>query len=146
LGQQNQLSLLDKHLCFSIYACSRAILRLYRPYLDELNLTYPQYLVLVVLWEHEESTVKHLGELLDLDSGTLTPMLKRMESAGLLNRTRVKEDERVVLIRITDKGKALQEKALCIPESLVQSAKMTDEELMALNSTIKKLTKQVSAQ
>ncbi|GGE57100.1 MarR family transcriptional regulator [Pullulanibacillus camelliae] len=143
--QKDQFVSLEEHLCFSIYACSRAILRLYRPYLDDLNLTYPQYLVLVVLWEHEESTVKHLGELLDLDSGTLTPMLKRMESAGLLKRTRAKEDERVVVIRITDKGKALQQEALCIPDSLIQSAGMTDEEMSTLNSAIKKLMKQVNA-
>ena len=144
MRQKNQLSSLDKHLCFSIYACSRAILRLYRPYLDELNLTYPQYLVLVVLWEHEESTIKHLGELLDLDSGTLTPMLKRMESAELLKRTRAKEDERIVRIHITDKGKALQTKAMCIPDSLIQSTQMTDEEMMTLNTTIKKLMEQVN--
>ncbi|GGH81382.1 DNA-binding MarR family transcriptional regulator [Pullulanibacillus pueri] len=141
--EQNFLTLND-HLCFSIYACSRAILRLYRPYLDELKLTYPQYLVLVVLWEYEQSTVKQLGELLELDSGTLTPMLKRMEAAGLLKRSRDTKDERVIIVKITDEGKSLQEKALCIPQSLMDSTGMTTEEVNALNSAVKKLSKLVN--
>jgi MarR family transcriptional regulator, organic hydroperoxide resistance regulator len=134
---------LEDHLCFSLYACSRAIFRLYRPYLDELNLTYPQYLVLLVLWERKQSTVKELGELLGLDSGTLTPMLKRMEAAGLVERKRSAEDERVVMITITEDGNHIKEKAVCIPRSLLESTGMTEEEVMTVNNVIKKLLQRV---
>jgi MarR family transcriptional regulator, organic hydroperoxide resistance regulator len=135
---------LEDHLCFSLYACSRAIFRLYRPYLDELNLTYPQYLVLLVLWERKQSTVKELGELLGLDSGTLTPMLKRMEAAGLVERKRSAEDERVVMITITEDGNHIKEKAVCIPRSLLESTGMTEEEVMTVNNVIKKLLQRVN--
>ncbi|MFD1176452.1 MarR family winged helix-turn-helix transcriptional regulator [Paenibacillus puldeungensis] len=135
---------LEEHLCFSLYACSRAILRVYRPYLDELQLTYPQYLVLVSLWEKQTSTVKELGEALDLDTGTLTPMLKRMETAGLITRQRDTDDERVVNIHITPEGMALQEKAGCIPQSLLQASGMKDEEIRQLNSAIQLLLRNVN--
>ncbi|NRD77344.1 MarR family transcriptional regulator [Bacillus sp. BRMEA1] len=141
--ENKELFHLDNQLCFSLYACSRAILRLYRPFLDELNLTYPQYLVLLALWEKEQSTVKQLGKLLDLDSGTLTPMLKRMEAAGLIERQRDKTDERVVIVTITEKGEAIKEKAFCIPKSLLEASGMTVEEVQALNKVIKQLTQQV---
>ncbi|WP_010494931.1 MarR family winged helix-turn-helix transcriptional regulator [Paenibacillus elgii] len=133
----NEYLKLDNQLCFSLYACSRAISRMYRPLLDELGLTYPQYLVLLVLWEKEESTVKELSEILDLDSGTLTPMLKRMEAAGLVQRKRSSEDERVVIVRIADKGLALQHKAVCIPQALFASSGMTLEQLAELNRQVK---------
>ncbi|MDO3681590.1 MarR family winged helix-turn-helix transcriptional regulator [Paenibacillus ehimensis] len=133
----NEYLKLDNQLCFSLYACSRAISRMYRPLLDELGLTYPQYLVLLVLWEKEESTVKELSEILDLDSGTLTPMLKRMEAAGLLQRKRSSQDERVVIVRIADKGAALQHKAVCIPQALFASSGMTLEQMAELNRQIK---------
>ncbi|MEC0208610.1 MarR family transcriptional regulator [Paenibacillus ehimensis] len=133
----NEYLKLDNQLCFSLYACSRAISRMYRPLLDELGLTYPQYLVLLVLWEKEESTVKELSEILDLDSGTLTPMLKRMEAAGLLQRKRSSQDERVVIVRIADKGVALQHKAVCIPQALFASSGMTLEQMAELNRQIK---------
>lgn len=135
---------LENHLCFSLYACSRAILRLYRPYLDELKLTYPQYLVLVTLWDKKVCTIKELGEALDLDTGTLTPLLKRMEAAGLIERNRDKGDERVVNIHITEAGKALQEKAACIPDSLLRASGMTEEELGEINATITRLLQQVN--
>ncbi|KPV58192.1 MarR family transcriptional regulator [Paenibacillus sp. A3] len=134
---QNEYLKLDNQLCFSLYACSRAISRMYRPLLDELGLTYPQYLVLLVLWEKEESTVKELSEILDLDSGTLTPMLKRMEAAGLVQRKRSSEDERVVIVRIADKGLALQHKAVCIPQALFASSGMTLEQMTELNRQVK---------
>ncbi|WP_088830641.1 MarR family winged helix-turn-helix transcriptional regulator [Paenibacillus tyrfis] len=133
----NEYLKLDNQLCFSLYACSRAISRMYRPLLDELGLTYPQYLVLLVLWEKEESTVKELSEILDLDSGTLTPMLKRMEAAGLVQRKRSSEDERVVIVRIADKGVALQHKAVCIPQALFASSGMTLEQMAELNRQVK---------
>ncbi|MFJ7639914.1 MarR family winged helix-turn-helix transcriptional regulator [Peribacillus sp. NPDC097264] len=130
---------LEDHLCFSLYACSRAILRLYRPYLDELQLTYPQYLVLVTLWEKQQSTIKELGEALNLDTGTLTPLLKRMEAAGLIERRRDTVDERVVNILITKAGKALQEKASCVPQSLFDASGMSKKELGEINKTIMRL-------
>ncbi|MGE7826620.1 MarR family winged helix-turn-helix transcriptional regulator [Paenibacillus sp. NPDC093718] len=136
---------LEEHLCFSLYACSRAILRLYRPYLDELQLTYPQYLVLLTLWEKQQLTIKALGDALDLDTGTLTPLLKRMEGAGLLERRRDSVDERVVNIRITEQGKALQEKATCIPQSLIASSGMSMDEIQELNVMIKHLMQQVNS-
>lgn len=142
-NNEHNLSLED-HLCFSLYACSRAILRLYRPYLDELQLTYPQYLVLVTLWEKQQSTIKELGEALDLDTGTLTPLLKRMEAAGLIERRRDTQDERVVNIRITHAGKALQEKAACVPQSLLVASGMKVEELSEINATIMRLLQQVN--
>lgn len=136
---------LEDHLCFSLYACSRAILRLYRPYLDELQLTYPQYLVLVTLWQEQQSTIKELGEALDLDTGTLTPLLKRMEFAGLLIRRRDTVDQRVVNIHITPAGKALQEKAACIPQSLLVASGMKEEALGEINATIMGLLQQLNA-
>jgi DNA-binding MarR family transcriptional regulator len=136
---------LDEHICFSLYACSRAIFRMYRPLLDELELTYPQYLVLLVLWDRRECSIKELSEILSLDSGTLTPMLKRMESANLVVRKRSEIDERVVNIRITDSGMALQERAVCIPEAMLASSGMTKEEINALNGAIKKLMSSVES-
>lgn len=141
---EDELVKLEDHLCFSLYACSRAIFRLYRPFLDELNLTYPQYLVLLVLWERKQSSVKELGELLGLDSGTLTPMLKRMEAAGLVERKRSVEDERVVMITITKVGNLIKEKAVCIPRSLLESTGMTAEEVITINNVIKKLLQKVN--
>ncbi|WP_405155068.1 MarR family winged helix-turn-helix transcriptional regulator [Paenibacillus sp. FSL K6-0108] len=134
---------LDDHICFSLYACSRAIFRMYRPLLDDLELTYPQYLVLLVLWDHQECSIKEISEILTLDSGTLTPMLKRMESAKLIVRKRSETDERIVIIQITDSGMALQERAACIPEAMLASSGMDKEEFNALNQAIKKLMSHV---
>lgn len=135
--------LLEDHLCFSLYACSRAILRYYRPYLDKLNLTYPQYLVLLVLWENDQRTVKELGEALDLDSGTLTPLLKRMEANQLVERRREPSDERVVTVRLTEEGRQLREKATCIPKALLEKIDLAPQEMNTLNETIKKLLAKV---
>lgn len=120
---------LDNQLCFAIYACSREMTRLYRPLLDELDLTYPQYLVLLILWEKDELTVKAIGDRLFLDSGTLTPLLKRMEAAGLIRRERSSEDERKVFIRLTDEGHALKAQALSIPEEMKGRSGLGDEDL-----------------
>ncbi|WP_370645880.1 MarR family winged helix-turn-helix transcriptional regulator [Sporolactobacillus sp. STSJ-5] len=135
---------LQDHLCFSIYACSRAISRMYQPLLKKLGITYPQYLVLLVLWENSERSVKQLGEKLELDSGTLTPLLKRMEGKGLILRERTQEDERVVNIHLTNQGTALQKEAVCIPLALAQSSGMTMEEIQKLNEKIKILTNHVA--
>lgn len=130
---------LDNQLCFPIYALSRQITAIYRPYLDKLGLTYPQYLVLMVLWEYNTVTVKQLGELLWLDSGTLTPLLKRMEANGLLKRKRSSEDERVVDIFITEKGEGLEEEAESIPPAIKEALEADDEQLVQLREQLKKI-------
>lgn len=136
---------LENQLCFSLYASSRAITRMYRPFLEELGITYPQYLVLLVLWDQKQSTVKELSEKLDLDSGTLTPMLKRMEGQQLVQRKRSVEDERVVNIHITETGMALYEKALCIPQSLLASSGLSLEEIYKFNEQLKHIISSVNA-
>lgn len=135
---------LNNHLCFSIYTTSRAIQRMYRPLLDDLNLTYPQYLTLVSLWENGPQTVSQLGNKLDLDSGTLTPMLKRMEKATLITRHRDSLDERVVLIDVTEKGKKMQKESAIIPQTLLEKSGLDPDEWNTLNRTMKKLMVNVS--
>ncbi|MFV0330254.1 MAG: MarR family winged helix-turn-helix transcriptional regulator [Dysgonomonas sp.] len=132
---------LKNQLCFPIYALSRQITAIYRPHLEKLGLTYPQYLVLMVLWERKSVTVKHLGELLWLDSGTLTPLLKRMEANGLLIRKRSSADERVVDIIISDKGKELEKKAESIPPAIKKALETNDEQLVLLREQLKSLLK-----
>jgi len=109
---------LDRHLCFALYSASRAMTAAYRPILSELNLTYPQYLVLLVLWERDGLPVKEVGERLALDSGTLTPLCKRLEQQGLVERRRGEDDERLVRIHLTSEGRALRGKARKIPVEL----------------------------
>lgn len=111
--------LLDHQLCFSLYAASRAMTAAYGPLLKELGVTYPQYLVMMVLWETDEVSVKHLGERLHLDSGTLTPVLGKLEQRGLITKARDDADARVVRVSLTSSGKALRKKALAIPEKLL---------------------------
>lgn len=135
---------LEDQVCFSIYACSREITRLYRPMLEQMGLTYPQYLVLLVLWEKQECTVKDLGELLYLDSGTLTPLLKRMQESGLVTRQRSPEDERKVLIRLTETGYSLKEKVKEIPAILSRKCGIDKEELDSIREDFYKLLKRVS--
>ncbi|WP_342327525.1 MarR family transcriptional regulator [Pedobacter sp. FW305-3-2-15-E-R2A2] len=130
---------LENQLCFPIYALSRQITALYRPHLEALELTYPQYLVMLALWEHETVTVKQLGKLLWLDSGTLTPLLKRMEENGLLSRNRSEADERVVNIRISAKGTALKQLALSIPEAIKDALSTDDEQLFNLRDQLKQI-------
>lgn len=130
---------LENQLCFPVYALSRQITNLYRPHLDGLGLTYPQYLVLLVLWEGKSVTVKRLGELLWLDSGTLTPLLKRMEANGLVDRKRSSKDERIVDILITEKGKKLEAQAEGIPLAIKKDLKMSDEQLIKLRKKIYKV-------
>ncbi|MCK2016627.1 MULTISPECIES: MarR family winged helix-turn-helix transcriptional regulator [Peribacillus] len=116
---QNKIEkVLEDQLCFLLYASSREMTKKYKPLLDKLEVTYPQYLVLLLLWEQDTLTVKKLGELLALDSGTLTPMLKRMEQNGLIVRERSTEDERSVMIKLTEKGLGLQEDACFIPDRI----------------------------
>ncbi|PXV65053.1 DNA-binding MarR family transcriptional regulator [Dysgonomonas alginatilytica] len=130
---------LENQVCFPIYALARQMAALYRPYLDKLGLTYPQYLVMLVLWEHKSATVKCIGELLWLDSGTLTPLLKRMESNGLLSRKRSCIDERVVDIVISEKGEGLRLQAENIPMYLKEQLETEDEQLIALREQLKRI-------
>jgi MarR family transcriptional regulator, organic hydroperoxide resistance regulator len=134
---------LENQLCFSIYACSREITKLYRPMLDQFGITYPQYLVLLTLWQKDHQTVKELGNTLFLDSGTLTPMLKRMESTGLIVRKRDSHDERKVYITLTDDGKKLQEEVVCIPEQFFKESNATHEEFFSLLNQTKALLQKI---
>jgi DNA-binding MarR family transcriptional regulator len=141
---KDEMLRLDSQLCFSIYACSREIIGLYRPLLEDLGLTYPQYLVMLVLWEHHKCSVKELGNLLYLDSGTLTPMLKRMEANDLIKRYRSQKDERIVLVSLTKKGKALKERAYCIPEELFAKSGLTADEITGMLTRLQQLTKRMN--
>lgn len=136
-GNYEQLKL-ENQLCFPLYACAKEVVRLYTPWLDPLNLTYTQYITMLVLWEKEKVSVKSLGEFLWLDSGTLTPLLKKLEAKGLVTRARSREDERSVEIGLTDEGRALQEKAAEIPEKVGSCLKMPPEEAAALYSLLHK--------
>jgi MarR family transcriptional regulator, organic hydroperoxide resistance regulator len=112
---------LENQLCFSIYAASRAMTKIYRPFLEELGITYPQYLVMLVLWERRTISLKELGNKLYLDSGTLTPLLKRLENIELIKRERSLEDERVLCVTITEKGMLMQQQAINIPECIIRA-------------------------
>ena len=130
---------LENQICFPLYACSKEIVRLYKPFLDEIDLTYTQYITMMVLWEQKEINVKELGNCLFLDSGTLTPLLKKLEQKGLITRERSKEDERVVNVTITEMGEALKEKAVEIPDKLVSCVKLPQEDAMQLYQILHKL-------
>ena len=123
---------LDHQLCFPLYACAKEVVRRYKPFLDEIDLTYTQYITMMVLWEKKQVTVKELGESLFLDSGTLTPLLKKMEGKGLLTRERSKEDERVLLVTITEEGEALKEKAVNVPSQLMSCITMDPKDAAKL--------------
>lgn len=131
---------LDRQVCFALYSASRAATAVYRPLLDELGLTYPQYLVMLVLWENEPRGVRELGDELGLDSGTLSPLLKRLEALGFVERRRSGEDERRVAVQLTDTGQALSSKASRIPQRLADAAGLSPRELEQLRETLGKLT------
>jgi MarR family transcriptional regulator, organic hydroperoxide resistance regulator len=131
---------LDDQLCFALYSASRAVTAAYRPLLAELNLTYPQYLVLLVLWEEDRASVGRLSQRLHLDSGTLSPLLKRLEAIGYVTRERSTEDERRVDIVLTPTGKRLQAKASCVPERLLTAADMSLDEILALRDAVQRLS------
>lgn len=135
----NPAQLLDNQLCFSLYSASLAMTKLYKPLLDALGLTYPQYLVMLVLWERDGLSVSALGERLSLDSGTLTPLLKRMETAGWLTRQRSSEDERRVHVCLSPAGQQLQIQAAHIPGCVVAQSGLPLSDLFALNQQIKTL-------
>ncbi|MFB9906041.1 MarR family winged helix-turn-helix transcriptional regulator [Allokutzneria oryzae] len=131
---------LDDQVCFALYAASRAVTGFYRPLLDKLGLTYPQYLVLLALWENGACPVKDLGAALQLDYGTLSPLLKRLEKAGLVRRERRLDDERSVLVTVTEEGAALREKALELPPVLGPAMGLEAAEFDQLKAMLRKLT------
>jgi DNA-binding MarR family transcriptional regulator len=136
---------LDNQICFAIYSTAHAFNRVYKPLLDRLGLTYPQYLVMLVLWERDGVPVKDIGERLFLDSGTLTPLLKRLEAAGLIKRTRSTEDERQVLIALTSQGQALREKARTVPQAILTTSACSISELSALKNELVALRDRLDA-
>jgi DNA-binding MarR family transcriptional regulator len=136
---------LDQQICFSLHAASRAFNGVYRGILKDLGLTYPQYLVMLVLWEHDELPVKKLGEHLRLDSGTLSPLLKRLEAAGLVRRERSARDERSVEVRLTEEGVALRRRALQVPRRIAASTGFDTDEIRTLRARLDELTTALDA-
>lgn len=135
---------LENQLCFPLYAAAKEVVRKYKPYLDELDLTYTQYITMMVLWEKEELNVKELGSILYLDSGTLTPLLKKLEAKGYITRERCKEDERNLNICITEKGDSLKEKAAHIPNEMASRwINISDEEIKTMYHALYKLLSQI---
>lgn len=135
---------LENQLCFPLYAAAKEVVRKYKPFLDELDLTYTQYITMMVLWENESMNVKELGSKLYLDSGTLTPLLKKLESKGYITRCRCKEDERNLIIQITKKGDALKEKAVHIPKEMTEKwINISEEEIKVMYHALYKLLSQV---
>lgn len=130
---------LENQLCFPLYACSKEVVKKYKPFLDEIDLTYTQYIAMMVLWEKKTLNVKTLGECLYLDSGTLTPLLKKLEKQNLVTRERSQEDERNLIVTITEKGEALKEKAVTIPEKLGKCINLSSEEARTLYQLLYKL-------
>jgi len=131
--------LLENQLCFPLYACSREVIKRYRPYLDALDLTYTQYITLMVIWEEGTVSVRDLGKRLYLDSGTLTPVLKHLESRGIITRRRCPEDERVLLVSVTEVGLALRDQAANVPQALAKCVNLDSEEAQTLYRLLYKL-------
>jgi len=130
---------LENQLCFPLYACSREIVKRYKPFLDAIGLTYTQYIAMMVLWERKNVNVKELGQYLYLDSGTLTPLLKKLESKGYVTRTRSEQDERQLMVTITELGEALKEQAVEIPLQIAGCTNLTAEEAMQLYRSLYKI-------
>jgi MarR family transcriptional regulator, organic hydroperoxide resistance regulator len=137
--------LLDNQLCFALYSASLAMTKLYKPLLDELGLTYPQYLVMLVLWEGDGLMVSELGQRLSLDSGTLTPLLKRLESAGLVSRLRDAADERRVHIHLTAAGRRLKSRAAKVPACMLAASQCSIPELLQLTEQVRALRERLAA-
>ena len=137
--------MLDNQLCFAVYSTAHAFNRVYKPLLDRLGLTYPQYLVMLVLWERDDVPIKDIGERLFLDSGTLTPLLKRLEAAELIRRTRNADDERQVLIALTSQGQTLREKAKAVPQGILAASACSVSELMTMKNDLVALRDKLNA-
>ncbi len=130
---------IENQMCFPLYICSKEIVRKYKPFLDKLDLTYTQYITMLILWEYKKMNVKELGERLFLDSGTLTPLLKKLESKGYIKRERSSKDERNLIISITDNGEKLRDKALDVPKGIASCINLSKEESMILYKILYKL-------
>ncbi len=139
MKSSNETLPLDAQLCFSLYSTSIAINRLYKPMLDSLGVTYPQYLVLSTLWEAEGQTISAIADRLALEPSTITPLMKRLEVAGFVSRQRNPEDERQVRVYLTEKGKALRSRASCLTDALLANSKLTVPQMIALNEQIQRL-------
>lgn len=137
----NERLKLENQLCFPLYACAKEVVRRYTPLLEPFGLTYTQYIVMMVLWEHKTITIRDMGKLLFLDSGTLTPVLKKMERSGWLCRVRSKEDERMVVISITECGERLHDMVAEVPEKMAKCVKLDTEEAMQLYALLNKMMK-----
>jgi MarR family transcriptional regulator, organic hydroperoxide resistance regulator len=136
---------LDRQVCFALAVASRSVIGLYRPVLEPLGLTHPQYLVMLALWQHESLSVKDLGRLLQLDSGTLSPLLKRLAGTGLVTRQRQLRDERSVVVGLTEQGRALRQRAERVPHEVVRRLGMDVEELLALHNALTRVIAAASA-
>ena len=136
---------LENQLCFPLYACAKEIIRAYKPHLDKLDLTYTQYITMLVLWEKKSCNVKTLGEMLFLDSGTLTPVLKKLENKGYVERKRSKEDERALIVTITDEGERLKERAVEVPKAMGQCVGLQADEAIQLYELLYKVLRNLSA-
>ena len=134
---------LGNQICFPLYVIAKEITGMYRPFLEELDITYSQYLVMMVLWENEGLTVNQIGEKLFLDSGTLTPLLKRLEAKSYLSRQRKKEDERVVEVFLTEEGKNLQKLACSIPGKMADKLNFSEKDLIELKTTVDKILNKI---
>src|SRR4051812_2496246 len=141
----DQALLLDNQLCFALYSASLAMTKLYKPLLDELGLTYPQYLAMLVLWERDGLMVSELGERLSLDSGTLTPLLKRLEASGLIARIRDVQDERRVHITLTADGRKLKQRARKVPGCILEASRCSIPELVSLTRQVQALRQSLAA-
>ena len=139
MGDKYDVLKIDNQLCFPLYACAKEIVRKYKPFLDEIDLTYTQYIVMLVLWEEKEINVKALGKRLYLDSGTLTPVLKRLEQKGLISRQRDSRDERNLVVRLSEQGEVLKEKAVEIPHKMAGFVTLSEDDAAQLYRILHKL-------
>lgn len=137
----NESLKLENQICFHLYACAKEIVRRYTPLLEPLGLTYTQYIAMMVMWEHKSISVRDMGKLLFLDSGTLTPMLKKMEKAGWIQRKRSERDERMVILTITARGEELHDKAAEIPLKMARCVTLENDEVLQLYSLLNKMMK-----
>ena len=138
-GNQYDVLKLENQLCFPLYAGSRVVIKMHKPYLDKLDLTYTQYIAMMLLWEHKSMTVKEMGQALYLDSGTLTPLVKKLEAKGLLTRARSVKDERNLIVTVTEAGEALKDDALKVHEAMHEQCPLCREEAETLSGILRKL-------
>lgn len=138
-GQRYDALKLENQLCFPLYACSREMIKQYKPFLDEIGLTYTQYIAMMILWEKKSLTVKEMGQCLYLDSGTLTPLLKKLEAKGFLTRTRSEKDERNLIVAVTEAGEQLRERAVGIPAKMARCSSLAPEEAATLYRILYKM-------